>query len=78
MLCEVTVAERGMTHEVVVAVTSVITSRGSEGPLGFRGHGLDEWMSLFPERGMKSASLEPIESSQSWRSLQQTAREGWR
>ncbi len=48
----------GTAHEAVVVMTSAIISRESEVPLGYCGHGLDEWMSLFPERGMKLASQE--------------------
>ena len=39
-LCQRWLLGWGLAHEVVVAVRSVITSRGSEGPLGCRGLGL--------------------------------------
>jgi hypothetical protein len=48
----------GLANGVIVAVMPMITSGMSEGPLGYRGYGLDEWMSLFPERGTKLASQE--------------------
>jgi hypothetical protein len=34
------VVEHGLAHEVVVAMMPMITSGMSEGPLGYRGHGL--------------------------------------
>ena len=37
-LCQRWLLGHGLAHEVVVAMMSAITSRESEGPLGYRGH----------------------------------------
>ena len=50
--------EYGTAHEVVVAVSSVIISRRSEGPLGFRGHGTYEGLGYCPN-GLQDLSAKP-------------------